>query len=250
MFNSELEIMSSAQIVNPKPLSSRVSHSLLDPWIGPKLKALYPHLKISDRFPPEGIILIGHVFAILGALGFAFSTQTWWGGLLAAVGVIGNHTSDCLDGTHARSTGQCRNGGELLDHFTDPISFTYWLVAIGVAIGRLEMALIAVICLMGIAVLTNIKAKLLGEFALARFGPTEFKTLLVSLGISLATLVAFPVIGVEASNFALAVYSALIVSGLVQLPYQLFKAVSEVNRCGARPDTTEWVSAREKASSV
>ena len=36
----------------------------------------------------------------------------------------------------------------------------------------------AVICLYATAVLTNIKAKMIGEFTLARFGPTEFKTLL------------------------------------------------------------------------
>ena len=89
--------------------------------------------------------------------------------ILTAIGVIGNHTADCIDGTHARRTGQCRNGGELLDHFTDPLSFAYWLVGIGVACGRLDLALVAVICLFAIAVLTNIKAKLIGEFTLAQF---------------------------------------------------------------------------------
>lgn len=236
------EIMSSAQELKAPPVSHRVSHSVLDPWIGPKLKALYPRLRIPSWFPPEGIILVGHVSAILGAVGFAYSTQTWWGGLLAAAGVIGNHTADCLDGTHARQTGQCRNGGELLDHFTDPLSFTYWLVGIGVAIGRLDLALVAVICLMGIAVLTNIKAKLLGEFTLARFGPTEFKTLLVCLGVGLATLTVIPSIGISASDAALMAYFALIATGLIQLPIQLAQAVAEVNRSGAAPDTSEWVS--------
>ena len=95
-------------------MSRRVSHSVLDPVIGPKLKALYPHLRIPNTFPPEGIVLAGHALAIVGAVGFAFSATHWWGGLLAALGVIGNHTADCVDGTHARSTGQCRNGGELV----------------------------------------------------------------------------------------------------------------------------------------
>jgi archaetidylinositol phosphate synthase len=94
-------------------MSKRISHSLLDPLIGPRLKILYPLLRIPRAFPPEGIILVGHLMAILGAIGFAFSTRFWWGGLLAVSGVVGNHTADCLDGTHARSTGQCRNGVDL-----------------------------------------------------------------------------------------------------------------------------------------
>ena len=106
-------------------MSKRVSHSLLDPFIGPPIKALYPRLNIPAWFPPEGIVLAGHGLAIVGALGFAFATRNVWGGLCVAIGVAGNHFADCIDGTHARSTDQCRNGGELLDHFTDPLSFTY-----------------------------------------------------------------------------------------------------------------------------
>ena len=225
-----------------QPVSRRVSHSVLDPWIGPKLKALYPRLSIPARFPPEGIILVGHLSAIAGAIGFAFSTTTWWGGLLAAAGVIGNHTADCLDGTHARQTGQCRNGGELLDHFTDPLSFSYWLVGIGFAISRLDLALVAVICLMAIAVLTNIKAKLLGEFTLSRFGPTEFKALLSCFGVVTAALSFYPNSVLSATEFGLYAYFGLILTGLIMLPIQLTQAVLEVNRNGDAPDTSEWVS--------
>src|SRR5262245_11454296 len=106
----------------------RVSHSYLDPVIGPRVKAIYPYLRIPPWFPPEGIIAVGHALAILGAVGFAYSTEYWWGGLLITLGALGNHFADCIDGTHARATGQCRNGGELLDHFTDPLSFSYWIV--------------------------------------------------------------------------------------------------------------------------
>ncbi len=74
-----------------------------------------------------------------GGGGLAFSTRFWWGGLLAAAGVAGNHLCDVLDGTHARTTGQCRNGGELLD--------TSWTavvrlhpVRIAVSCGRLDLA--------------------------------------------------------------------------------------------------------------
>lgn len=221
-------------------MSQRISHSVLDPWIGPKLKSLYPHLHISAKFPPEGIVLAGHLFAAIGAVGFALCTTYWWGGLLAAFGVIANHTADCVDGTHARQTGQCRNGGELLDHFTDPLSFAYWLVGIGVACARLDLALVAVICLFATAVLTNIKAKLIGEFTLARFGPTEFKTLLASFGVIASAVMlwtAFPLVTITTCF-----YVALIAFGLIQLPINLVLAVKEVNRSGIEADTSEWVT--------
>ena len=172
-------------------MSKRISHSILDPWIGPRLKRLYGVLPIPDWFPPEGIVLTGHALAILATFGFAYSTSQWWGGILVAVGVFGNHTTDCLDGTHARATGQCRNGGELLDHFTDPLSFSYWLVGIAISCGRLDWGLVAVICLFATAVLTNIKAKMIGEFTLASFGPTEFKVLLTVYGLLLSAINAF-----------------------------------------------------------
>ncbi|MCH2113926.1 MAG: CDP-alcohol phosphatidyltransferase family protein [Pirellulales bacterium] len=47
--------------------------------------------------------------------------------MLAAVSGALNQNCDLLDGTHARAIDQCRNGGELLDHFGDllPFSFSY-----------------------------------------------------------------------------------------------------------------------------
>jgi phosphatidylglycerophosphate synthase len=226
-------------------MSKRISHSVLDPLIGPRLKSLYPHLHVPSRFPPEGIILVGHLLAILGAVGFALSTGFWWAGLLAAVGVIGNHTADCVDGTHARATGQCRNGGELLDHFTDPLSFAYWLVGIGIAAGSLPLAMVAVICLFAFAVLTNIKAKMTGEFTLSRFGPTEFKSLLAAFGITLSiVMLTHPSI---AQTIAWIGIAALILIGLVQLPIQLAGAVNDVNQSGNEPDTSEWVSGAQRS---
>ena len=226
-------------------MSKRISHSVLDPVIGPRLQSLYPHLRIPKWFPPEGIVGIGHAFAIAGAVGFAFSTQTWWGGLLAAAGVIGNHTADCVDGTHARQTGQCRNGGELLDHFTDPMSFAYWLVGISVACGRLDLGLVAVILLFAVAVLTNIKAKLTGEFTLAKFGPTEFKTLLVAAGVTLSTVMivnSLAIATLSAGTFLTIGFAGLIGVGLIYLPVNLVKAVKDVNANGDEPDTSEWVT--------
>lgn len=221
-------------------MSARVSHSLIDPIVGPKLQSLYPHLHIPKGFPPEGIVLVGHLFAITGAIGLALSTTFWWGGILGAAGIVGNHLADCVDGTHARRTGQCRNGGELLDHFTDPLSFAYYLIGIGVACSRLDLAIVAIVLLFAIAVLTNIKAKLVGEFTLSKFGPTEFKTLLSLIGLATACLFIPLPLSLAPSQFLLLAYVSLIVVGLVQLPIQLAQSVREVNQKGAKPDTSEW----------
>jgi len=223
-------------------MAKRISHSWLDPWLGPPLKSLYQVLPIPRAFPPEGIIAVGHLLAILGAVGLAYSTSLWWGGLLVAIGAMGNHTADCLDGTHARATGQCRNGGELLDHFTDPLSFSYWLVGLAISCQRPYWGLAAVICLYATAVLTNIKAKMMGEFTLAQFGPTEFKALLSVYGLILSGIMLAGGVESIAGSVARYFYCTLIVIGVVQLVVNLWSAVREVNDQGAPPDTTEWVT--------
>ena len=225
-------------------MNKRISHSVLDPWLTIPLKRLYRWVPIPREFPPEGIVVTGHLFAIAAAVGFAFSTEFWWGGILVAVGVAGNHISDCLDGTHARATAQCRNGGELLDHFLDPLSFAYWLVGMAVSIERLDLGLAGVICLYATAVLTSIKAKLIGEFTLASFGPTEFKTLLVLYGLLLAALTQGWIAGLEAGRVALWWFVILLSIGILQLVINLLLDVRDVNRHGAPPDTSEWQTTR------
>ena len=225
-------------------MSKRVSHSLLDPWVGPPIKAMYGRLGIPVWFPPEGIVGIGHVSAICGAIGFAMSTSHWWGGLLLALGVAGNHFADCVDGTHARTTGQCRNGGELLDHFTDPLSFAYWIVGWTIAADNWPLGMAGVIVLFATAVLTNIKAKIIGEFTLATFGPTEFKAGLVLLGIGLSVLhFVQPDLLTKSAQWALMGSVSL---GVIQLIRGLVMAVREVNQHGAPPDTSDWETVREK----
>lgn len=229
-------------------MTKRISHSLLDPLMFPLVPRLYRLLPIPRWFPPEGIIAVGHLVAIAGAVGFACSTRLWWGGLLAAAGVAGNHLADMIDGTHARQTGQCRNGGELLDHFTDPLSFSYWMIGIGlsIAIGSatergvwmgLLFALATVLIIYATAVLTSIRAKLVGRFTLARFGPTEFKALLVIFGL---VLCAAQALGAETRMIVVVSMFALLAIGLVQLLVGLVHAVREVNALGDKPDTSEW----------
>jgi archaetidylinositol phosphate synthase len=224
-------------------VSQRISHSLLDPYLTIPAKRQYHRLGIPAWLPPEAIVGAGHACAVAGAVGLAYSTTTWWGGLLAAAGVAANHYCDVFDGTHARATGQCRNGGELLDHFCDPLSFAYCLVGIAVSCGRLDLGLAAVIILFATAVLTNIKAKLTGQFTLSAFGPTEFKTLLSVYGLILAGCVAAGVTGiVTAVTWA---FGALILFGGVQLVWGLVTAVKEVNEHGRQADTSEWVTTRQ-----
>lgn len=226
-------------------MSTRTSHSYLDPILGPRLKRLYGVLPIPRRFPPEGIILIGHILAIMGAFGFAYSLSTWWGGLLAALGVVGNHTADCLDGTHARSTNQCRHGGELLDHFTDPLSFAYWLVGLAVAVERLDIGIAAIITLFAHAILTNIRAKLSDEFELGVFGPTEFKALLVSMALGTGVLFKMGFQTREAwGGIALALLTVL---GFVLLLFELVSSVRKVNQSPRAIDTTEWQTRNRNA---
>ncbi len=205
-------------------MPKRVSHSLLDRFLTLPLKRIYPRLGIPATFPPEGIVLVGHLAAIV-----------------AAIGVAGNHVADVLDGTHARATGQCRNGGELLDHFVDPLSFSYWVAGLAYCGDCLLLGIGGVIVIYATAVLTNIKAKMIGEFTLARFGPTEFKTLLVLFGLLMAGVSGgwwlSPELG---SRLAFWFVLVLFVAGLAQLKWSLWKAIRAVNASGAPPDTTEW----------
>ncbi|MEM7260352.1 MAG: CDP-alcohol phosphatidyltransferase family protein, partial [Planctomycetota bacterium] len=218
---------------------TRVSHSLLDPWIAPAVPPLYRALRLPKRLPPEAIVGVGHLIAVGGAFAFAFATKIPWAGAVAALAVVGNHLCDMVDGTHARSTGQCRNGGELLDHFADPLSFAAWMVGLGYTCGRLELALVAVIFVFATAVLTNVRAKITGEFQLARFGPTEFKALLVGFGLTLtAVTIGAPE---HAATIATVLFATLCGAGVLQLIVGLIDAVRTVNAEGATPDTTEWV---------
>lgn len=228
-------------------MPQRVSYSLLDPWISLPIKALYPRLPIPRKLPPEAIVGCGHLAAIVGAVGYAFSTDmdTAVGGAVGALGVALNHTCDVIDGTHARATGQCRNGGELLDHFVDPLSFSYWTAGLAFAATAYVpwapwLGMAGVIVIYAMAVLTSIRAKMTGEFTLARFGPTEFKALLALFGVAQTTLVSC---GRESLAPAAAFWFAatMTAAGLLQLAICLWTSVREVNALGAAPpDTNEW----------
>ncbi len=137
-------------------------------------------------------------------------------------------------------------GGELLDHFVDPLSFSYWVAGMAYSADCLLLGIGGVIVIYATAVLTNIKAKMVGEFTLARFGPTEFKTLLVLFGLGMSALVGGLVSTPDvftpewAPRIAFWFLLLLFVAGLVQLKISLWHAVQEVNAKGQPADTTEW----------
>ena len=229
-------------------MGKRVSHSVLDPYLVPMVLPLYRLLPIPKRFPPEGIVVLGHLIAVCGAFGLGWSASAWWGGLVAAACVAGNHLTDMVDGTHARMTGQCRNGGELLDHFVDPLSFSYWAVGLAVSCQQPYLGIVGVLCIYATAVLVSIKAKIIGEFALARFGPTEFKMILALYGLTMAGLTS-GLFGNDpdvAPQVALWFLSAMLVAGALQLIVNLIMSVIQVNAEGAPPDTTAWQLGEDK----
>ena len=69
-----------------------------------------------------------------------------------------------------------------------------------------------------------------GEFTLSRFGPTEFKTLLVLFGTAMALVGRGIVPGVKAPTLAFWFLAVLVAIGVVQLLIGLVQAVSDVNR--------------------
>ena len=135
----------------------------------------------------------------------------------------------------------------------DPLSFSYWIIGIAVSCGRLDLGLVGVVTLYATAVLTNIKAKLIGEFTLARFASTEFKALLVLYGLALAATLASgrlspttaaqgeaDTTAVAASDVAFGFLAIMCAVGVLQLVTNLWGAVRDVNTQGAPADTTEW----------
>ena len=73
---------------------------------------------------------------------------------------------------------------------------------------------------------------------LAKFGPTEFKTLLIIFGVVLF-LANLEEKG-RGAYLVSAVLPVLAVIGVVQLLWGLRVSVEDVNRNGSEPDTSEW----------
>ena len=84
------------------------------------------------------------------------------------------------------------------------------------------------------------KAKIIGEFTLARFGPTEFKALLCLYGVAMAIVRCLDAQGKSSGVMATWFAGGLVALGVGQLIVNLVLAVRTVNRSSAPPDTSEW----------
>ena len=221
-------------------MAARVSRSLLDPVLTQPLRSLYPRLGLPRRLPPEAIVLAGNAAAVGAAVCFALVVGTPWLGLVGAALVAAYHFADVFDGQHARATGQCRNGGELLDHFCDPVSLSCIAAGWAFAADAPLLAVPAVLLIMAKGLLANLTAKLGGDFEVGRFGPTEFKAGLAVLLLAAAVVPA----GVLQPALWWGFVGVLAVTA-VSFPFELVRSIKAVNRSGVEADTSEWVLAGE-----
>eukprot|EP01098_Paradermamoeba_levis_P006783 TRINITY_DN2825_c0_g1_i1.p1 TRINITY_DN2825_c0_g1~~TRINITY_DN2825_c0_g1_i1.p1 ORF type:complete len:256 (+),score=73.77 TRINITY_DN2825_c0_g1_i1:875-1642(+) len=226
----------------------KVSEGIVDTYfffICPGEK-FYKWLNIPSSFPPEGIVLLGFAFSALAAFFFAYSTTVPICGLLAALCVYGNFVSDYMDGRHARSTGQCRNGGELLDHFFDPLSFSVVITGVGYAVGRLDLSLAVTIGIYGNVAIVFQEAMIMGVLTLKSIGPNEARLLYIFLGILQTCSMAFKWFSPTFFPYALLYTSALLSLG--QMVVELINTVNRVNKFGPPPDNEGWIRNEKKLS--
>ncbi|MEK9985775.1 MAG: hypothetical protein VW879_13640, partial [Opitutae bacterium] len=112
------------------------------------------------------------------------------------------------------------------------------MIGMSIAAEMPYVGIVCILCIYATAVLTNIRAKITGEFVLAKFGPTEFKTLLIIFGVVLF-LANLEEKG-RGADLVSDVLPVLAVIGVVQLLWGLRVSVEDVNRNGSEPDTSEW----------
>ena len=93
------------------------------------------------------------------------------------------------------------------------------------------------------------QSQMIGEFTLAQFGPTEFKTLLSIYGLALTVMLFSGSGAVAAETVARCFFGTLIVFGVVQLTVNLWLAIRQVNQHRVPPDTSEWVTAESNSDS-
>ena len=217
----------------------KISHSRIDPFIFPIATKLYHSLRIPPSVRPELILLSGHVIALCGAIAFWAAQLIYWYGLLATFFVLAYQFTDILDGLHARSTSQCRNSGEFLDHFLDPLSFSYLLVGLSLYVNSLPLAVASVICMFATATLINVRAQITRQFTLPTFGATELRLSLAFIGVALSVLSSFsgPIIAKVVIEILLWVLLAV---GLGQLIVQLIRTCRQIDALGIQPNTSPW----------
>eukprot|EP00013_Stygamoeba_regulata_P018273 CAMPEP_0177678536 /NCGR_PEP_ID=MMETSP0447-20121125/29062_1 /TAXON_ID=0 /ORGANISM="Stygamoeba regulata, Strain BSH-02190019" /LENGTH=241 /DNA_ID=CAMNT_0019187547 /DNA_START=252 /DNA_END=977 /DNA_ORIENTATION=+ len=219
----------------------KVSYSIVDLYFRYVLpgERVYRALRIPKWVWPEAIVFTGFFFSCLAGLSFSCAVTSAWGGALAALFVYGNLIADHMDGRHARATNQCTNGGEILDHFFDPLSFSVITIGIAYAVGRLDLALLTVLGIYGNVSTVFQEAKITGTLALKTVGPAEARILFMTFG--LVTSYLQHAYGQDyAASF---VTSFLVFTGVLtlgQMSVELFRTVRRVNREGPPPDCSPW----------
>jgi archaetidylinositol phosphate synthase len=220
---------------------AKVSSSFLDAMIRPQVTPLYVRLRIPKRFPPEGIVVAGHLFALAAGFFFAYSQVIWWCGPLAACCVLFNQVLDMLDGAHARATGQCRNSGELLDHLLGPLGYAYWVIGLSVSSRFVTLAIPGLVILYSIVTISHMIHHFTGEFRLSRFGPTEFRAVMFLYGLTLPFIHIVNLKYKILSNYTFLFSIFLILVYALNLFQLLWSAIRRVNTEALPPDTSEWI---------
>ena len=170
--------------------SVRIQTSLLS---GVERKALVWLAERQPRWMTSDLLTyIGHLGAVVIALGFvlsAYSVHFLW---LSCFGFVLNWYGDSLDGTLARVRNTQRPVyGFYLDHTIDAINEALMFMGVGLSpFMRFDLSCMLLVVYLMLTVNVAINAHLKGEFKLtyAKLGPTEFRLICI-IAIALLVLV-------------------------------------------------------------
>ena len=165
------------------PQRRRLNEGLWQPLERPFLQWLAPHLPV--RASPDNLTATGLVGAMVAFSGYALSR--WHPGFLwlATAGLIVNWLGDSLDGTVARFRKIERpRYGFFIDHTTDLFSQVFLALGLGLSsYVRFEVACLALIVYLLVAVYTFVRTNVLGtlQIAFGGIGPTEVRVGMIML---------------------------------------------------------------------
>jgi phosphatidylglycerophosphate synthase len=168
----------------------RLNEGLWQPLERPVLQWLAARL--PARMTPDDLTAIGLYGAVAAFFGYALSR--WHPGFLwlATAGLIVNWLGDSLDGTVARLRKTERpRYGFFVDHTTDLFAQVFLALGLGLSSYiRFEVACLALIAYLGVAVYTFVRTNVFGvlQIAFNGVGPTEvrFGIILLNLWFFLA----------------------------------------------------------------
>jgi archaetidylinositol phosphate synthase len=205
--------MHGLRTVAPAPaVRARSNNSVLQPLERPALRWLAAHM--PRRLSPDHLTLIGLIGSFAVFLGYVlcrYHSGFIW---LANVGIVANWLGDSLDGTLARFRHIERpRYGFFIDHTTDVITEVLFALGLGLSpFVRFEIACLALISYLLIAVFTFVRSNLSGtlQIAFAGVGPTEVRLGMIILNVSFLVAPPVPVLTLWAplSVYDLAVLGA------------------------------------------